>query len=454
MDRMEEYQKLRRDLERVPPELEDMVQRARARARRHRVQRLFEVPAASIAGVLAAFMLLVNLSTPFALACGRIPVLKELAAAVAFSPSLKAAVENDYVQVMDLTQAQNGVAMTVEYVIVDNKQVHIFYTTESGDYSRFSVIPDLFDAEGGALEGYSITSGSPTENGSLCRFIIDFAEGDVPERLRLTCRLIPLEEETSTQAAPERDDGSRPEYAEPDPVATLTFDLRFDPAYTDTGEIVTLNRWISLDGQRILAKDVEIYPTHIRLNLGDDVDNTAWLKSLDFYLEDERGNRYEKIGSGITATGSTDSYFMAGHRLESSYFGDAKHLTVHITGATWLDKDMEYTEVDLKAGTAGPLPDWLRLEDVERLSENRYRLVFSAPFLKEGGYYQLLRWDYLDEAGEERSYEERSSMSMENNSGRFTERVILEDYPYRTVQVGLSATRTTQLDTPLEVPVK
>ena len=43
-----------------------------------------------MAAVFAAFVLLVNLSTPFALACGKVPVLKELAAAVAFLASEEA----------------------------------------------------------------------------------------------------------------------------------------------------------------------------------------------------------------------------------------------------------------------------------------------------------------------------------------------------------------------------
>lgn len=89
MDRMEEYKALRDAPEELPPALEGAVARARARARRRRLWRRISAPAGSAAAVFAAFVLLVNLSTPFALACGKVPVLKELAAAVAFSPSLR-----------------------------------------------------------------------------------------------------------------------------------------------------------------------------------------------------------------------------------------------------------------------------------------------------------------------------------------------------------------------------
>ena len=90
MDHMEEYKALRDAPEELPPALEGAVARARARARRRRLWRRISAPAGSVAAVFAAFVLLVNLSTPFALACGKVPVLKELAAAVAFLASEEA----------------------------------------------------------------------------------------------------------------------------------------------------------------------------------------------------------------------------------------------------------------------------------------------------------------------------------------------------------------------------
>ncbi|MFR7893274.1 MAG: DUF4179 domain-containing protein [Dysosmobacter sp.] len=55
----------------------------------------------------------------FARACGRIPLLADLAKAVSWSPSLSAAVENDYVQPLRLSQSKNGITARVEYLIVD-----------------------------------------------------------------------------------------------------------------------------------------------------------------------------------------------------------------------------------------------------------------------------------------------------------------------------------------------
>ena len=133
MDRNEEYKALLRELDQTPPELEYTVTRAKARAKRSRARRWFGVPAGTLAGAFAAFVLLVNTVPTFALACSRLPVLGDLAAAVDWSGSLSRAVEHDYVQTIGQSQTKDGVTVTAEYAIVDRRRVELFFTTENED---------------------------------------------------------------------------------------------------------------------------------------------------------------------------------------------------------------------------------------------------------------------------------------------------------------------------------
>ena len=87
MSRKEEYWTLIQTLNETPAALDGAVDRARARARRSRAGRRFGIPLASLAGVAAAFAVLVNVSTPFAMACKSVPVIRELAEAVALAES-------------------------------------------------------------------------------------------------------------------------------------------------------------------------------------------------------------------------------------------------------------------------------------------------------------------------------------------------------------------------------
>ena len=110
----------------MPPTLAGTAKRAKARAARRR----FGVSLGSLAAVAAAFVIVVNTMPTFALACGNIPILRELAAAVAFSPSLSEAVRHDYVQYVGKSQTVDGVTVTLETVIADQQQLVGFYRTD------------------------------------------------------------------------------------------------------------------------------------------------------------------------------------------------------------------------------------------------------------------------------------------------------------------------------------
>ena len=356
MTRNEEYQALLNELEPTPPALAGTVDRALRRRRRDRRVRIFGIPAGSLAACFAAFVLLVNLFPPFARACGSVPVLRELALAVAWSPSLSAAVENEYVQPIGKSQTENGITATIEYVIVDQKQVNIFYTLEGEGYETLSAEFPVFTPEqkcgviGGGL-------GKPP--GTLQRFLLDYDDNDVPEGFTVSFGVTgKAEDETAAQrAVPPSADRSvedsmladRPAKT-PDILASFTFDLAFDPAFTERAEAIPVGSTFQLDGQTLTVTTAEIYPTHVRINVEGDPDNTVWLKELDFYLENENGERFEAVSNGVSASGDPDTPAMKSFRLESPWFADSKHLTLHITGADWLDKGMERIRVDLVNG--------------------------------------------------------------------------------------------------------
>ena len=468
MTRNEEYQALLQELEATPPALDGTAERALRRRRRDRRLRLFGVPAGSLAACFAAFVLLVNLFPPFARACGNVPVLRELAQAVAWSPSLSAAVENDYVQPIGQSQTANGVTATIEYVIVDQKQVHIFFTLKGEGYESLSAeMPEFTPRQHCAVLGADFRQ----EPGTLLHFTLDYQDNDVPEGFTMA---FAVTGETGTVAedalaAPSRSILDEPEWEEPDILASFTFELAFDPTYTAQGELVPVNSTFQLDGQTLMVKEVEVYPTHVRVNVEGAADNTAWLKDLDFYLENEDGERFDSISNGVSATGDPDTPAMKSFRLESPYFADSAHLTLHITGATWLDKDMERIRVDLKSGTADQMPEGVELYSAER-SGNGWLVQFSAPEEEEMHFHQLFSMTYYDAEGNEYSMDSRSTMTepyiegpisdeafdahRAAGEGRFFEILPLENYPYEEVWLCPTFSRTTEAEVPVTIPIK
>ncbi len=449
MNRNQEYEALLQELEATPATLDGTAERALRRRRRERRLRIFGVPAGSLAACFVAFVLLVNLFPPFARACGNVPLLRALAQAVAWSPSLSAAVANDYVQPIGQSQTVNGITATIEYVIVDQKQVHIFFTLKGEEYETLSAeMPEFSPEQHCAVLGADFHQ----KPGTLLHFTLDYLEGDVPEGFAMAFGVTGEtgEEAEGGPAAPSRSILDEPEWEEPDILADFTFDLKFDPTYTAQGEIVPVDSTFRLDGQTLTVTTAEVYPTHVRVNIEGAEDNTAWLKGLDFYLENEDGERFDSISNGITASGDTDSPAMVSYRLESPYFADSAHLTLHITGATWLDKDKERVRADLANGTVEWLPEGVSVQAMQHRADG-WVLTFDVTAPADI-HKQVFASQYYDEAGTQYDMDRFGWSVLDDGHGEAY--LPLRGCDQDTVWLELSYSRTTTAETPVTIPIK
>lgn len=439
MDRNEEYKALLRELDQTPPELEYTVTRAKARAKRRRARRWFGVPAGTLAGAFAAFVLLVNTVPTFALACSRIPVLGELAAAVDWSGSLSRAVEHDYVQTIGQSQTKDGLTVAVEYAIVDQRRVELFVTTQCEDeaYPYADLHASIEDK---SAHTAVLTHGSYEEHGQLRQITIDFNAGQqAPEELTV-----------EFYAQPHQSYGDGGESALED-MTQFTFQLRFDPDKTINGRTYELGQWLEVEGQRILIDRLEVYPTHARLMLRDDPDNDLRLVDLDFYLEDGEGARYEAEG-GIAGYSDPVTGFAFDQRVASPWFSEGERLTLYVTAAAWLDEDHSQVTVDLTRGTAQGLPDGVALEGVRRNGDHT-ELVFRCPHRGREHLAQLFSWTYTDPEGGIH-HSTSSGSATDDEAGITREMVYLEDYPYDTVTLALNRTQWGALEDPIAVEIK
>lgn len=328
MNRMEEYEALLQKLETIPESTVSCVSRAKARRSRRRI--LLQ-PLAGMAAVLCLFIGLINLSPTVAAACHQIPLLHKLTEALTFSPSLQKAVENDYIQPMGLEQTNDQITVRVEHVIVDQKQVNIFYSVSSDKYDDMTAEAEILDAQTGDHPHGGISFGTNVvTEGELRQITVDYEDGTVPAQLRLT--------------------------VEVDRRANFDFLLTFDPQFTAKGRVIPVGKTMNLDGNVFTVTSLEIYPTHIRINIQEDSENTSWLSSLRFYLELEDGTKIEPLSNGVTAFGSPDTPSMTTYTAESTYFYGADCFRLVVTDADFRAKDFEEVYVNLETGETGPLP--------------------------------------------------------------------------------------------------
>lgn len=435
MNRSDEFWALMQELEETPAALNGTAQRAKARAARSRIAKFCGIPLGSLAGAAAAFILAVNTIPTFASACADIPILGELAAAVDFSPSLSAAVENQYVQIIDQTQTDGDRSLTLDYAIIDEHQIAIFYSTDR----TYEIFPELTCADGEKPGyGYGLHF---NENNELNVMTFSFISGEkAPTSFTLELRILPS------------DDLSQPS-------SSFSFDISLDPDRVAKAELMEVGQWVELEDGRIFLDYLEIYPTRTILHFDEDPENTAWLTGLKFWFEDDKGNRYEKKDGPLTASGTSgESESILTYYFQSLYYYEIDHLTLSIGAAEWRSKNAQPVEVDLINMTATNLPEYITFSDeTEKFSKEEWFYFEGGP--EREGFSQIFKTHAYAPDGTQYDYDDYSQgfriVNDENgNLELIQEIIILKNYPYDAITLIPRYTHMTLLEDPILVAIK
>ncbi len=464
MDRTKEFFEYINSIE-TPAELEGAFARAEKRQKRSRALRAVRRFSLTAAASVAAFALLVNVSVTTAYSIGKVPFLRELAKAVASSPSLVAAVENRYVQPIEQEVVQGGVTARVEYVIVDMHNLNVYYTLESDLYDELDATPFLSDGEGNKIDDISTSwGGMVEEQGDIRSIEVIFSEREVPPSLTLGLEVTGQSSEIDFDGlAPSQDTNESfltdHEYVSPPVVAEVEFDLTFDPYFTAQGEIIEIGKEVEIEGNKILFESAAIYPTVMSVTFSQAEQNKDIVGDMEFYILNERGERFDGVAGGITASYDRENSHTKTYYLDSPFFSDSEEFTFFITGATLLDKEHERVYIDIENALAPYLPDGVRLEEVESFDSGTV-LTFSVEYIEEGHMYQVFGSSYYGLDGHEHFMNSFASTNYfldqngEVDETRFTDFVSLKDYNETGVYLSSMFTHRVVLDREIDIKIK
>ena len=383
MKRNEAWDDLLNQAEQIPDELETRLNRTIARAERREKRRRWLKPLIGVTGTAAAFVLLVNSSVTFALAASRVPIVRELVEAVAFDPSLKAAVAHDYVQLVGDTYTKDGVTVTIEYLIADPMNVSVFYSLSDEQGRELELVPDLFDADGNSLP-VSVSFGEERiERNESEKGLFDTIRGhlglDKVQKTLYTWRLhaskegviqtqMQLHVEVRTQEIWQDADmyemDERESQDTPAVLFTLDIPITIEPQFLQSGKIFPVGQTADVLGQKLTIDEIEVYPSNTRITWHTDPENDAWLTYLPFYLTDEDGNRVDGIRNGVSGTGNDRDYGGGAIWLDSAWYDTAEHLTVHLDDAAIVPKDQDTVLLQADGQLTG-LPDYIEQVEAE-----------------------------------------------------------------------------------------
>ena len=93
----------------------------------------------------ALIFVLTNTSPAYIKATKNIPLLNALNELFNLNKSMYTAIENDYIQEMNITKEENGIKVDIDYMVMDEKSIYLFYQVTK-DGQRLKYTPEEYQA--------------------------------------------------------------------------------------------------------------------------------------------------------------------------------------------------------------------------------------------------------------------------------------------------------------------
>lgn len=392
MNRIDEYKELREEMEKIPFELAYSGTKAISRVKSYKRRRMiWRTPIIALFSLSLIFVLVVNISPSAAFAMSKIPIVKELVQFVSFDESLKRAVENDYYQVVGKNQTKDDVTATIEYIIVDGGHLSIFFRVDAPVKKGFFRV-DLTDSSGTELP-LPMVCQDTYETGKMNEIQVELWQENYTLPSDIELKLIVNKNKKFNE-------NGRNTMKSEGVNETFYFPLHMKKQFLVTKDIKPINEWIEINGQRILLDRIEIYPSRARLFLQYDKDNKAAVHGLDIHLKDNKGKVYSTAG-GLSSQSSDDQNIIT-MDFESSYFTNAKQLTLYIDGVSLIDKSKRYGEIDPKNKLITNLPKGVSIKSMTKDGKD-LNIILNYKVGYKKSYSLTVMMTYEDENG--KSYE-------------------------------------------------
>ncbi len=353
--------------------------------------------------VLASLLASIRFSPAVAAYVSDIPGLHSLVELIRHDKGLQMAANHNFAQRIDRFDRHNGIAFTVDQIMVDQGRMNIFYSIEhpEGLENLGLTQVELLDDTGESLK-VAYAYGTPdvvTTNKKQGRIEVNLSEQTaIPDYLTLRVKMDDwLAEDASDQRQ-----------LEP------TWQVRFpiDKAkYQGLKQHIPINKTVSVDGQQILFEKMTVYPTKIALDIKYDPNNTQQIFGFDdLRLVDEKGGTWATISDGFSSSSKSDDHVVV--YLESNYFAEPKKLFLKASGIRALEKTKLDVVVDLNRRSLikSPSPR-LQLKEV-RTQGDAVGLDFELEkdvVLDNRKSYSYFHHEALDSAGNRYEFREGSS---------------------------------------------
>lgn len=324
--------------------------------------------------IIISFITTVNVSDTMATYMKNIPGLEKVIEFVRNDKGLLAAAENDYIQKVNASAEHDGIKITLDSVIHDEKGLILFYNYRAENEDLF-VLADNFKLLNHKGEELSISTYGgywSADKNALSEIRISLnEEEDLPKDLIFSSQFF-----IDGQLQKE--------------VWEIPFQL--DESKFVEKKVFNLYETVKIEGQELTIKEVVVYPSQVDVHVSLNPQNSKQIFGFnDLQLVDETGEVWNLTSRGNYPI-SEDEFII---HLQSNYFSNPKKLHLRFSSMRALNKDELWLELDpankkiLKAPRDGKFKDVEIWKDEVRIkletkTDSNVEFVFAHAIDQEG----------------------------------------------------------------------
>lgn len=419
----EKWDELINESFKYPEELSGAEERFKRRIIKEKRKKKTVISSITALAASILFVLLINTNTAFANAVAEFPVIGKLAEYVRFDKSLSKAIENEYVQEVNLVAWDGNNRLLLPYVIADEKKLILFFQMPEEFKQESNQWVNIFrksmkngntgeDIEGYGYSATGLSLEGRKENFGFIMQDYHFPEGGLPKSIdievevKIENMLYPGE-----TAISENYDIKSGSYFET--MGTFSFHIELEDFVEP--KIYEIKEKHTIFGQNITVEDMKVYPTGTEVNFSFDHENSAFIKGLELEVVQDDYKVLKVNGNGFSATNDIENARMSVF-VESNYFDRPNKQELLIKGIRLLDKNEEFITVDIDNKTITPNIEGMELKQVIMESDNA-TLVFSTQQAAKDDNFGMFNHDYKDTEGNEYRLDGEGTSSYNSQMG-------------------------------------
>lgn len=341
-----------RAMERLPEAALDAairrgLEQGRKRARRGRRNRLSLTMSLSALCMILLLTAFVRVSPAFAAVVRDIPGLSGFVELIEGDKSLLAALDNEFIQPVNVSVEKNGYKLTVDGIMADEGRLVILYSgegpgvTDQSDIDNFKLLDENGEQVIAGIYSSHFPSGDIENAGTTMYNYMDAIMGEgieLPERICFSVQLQGQWLEVQFPVEHDRFNGMR--------------------------EAIVVDKTFEIAGQRFTIKDAVITPLQVKLSVVSDPSNEKHSNSfINIALVDEKGRQYTSKG-GFGELDTEMTYY-----FQSSYFEQPEELTLVAEGLHLSERNKTFV-INTETGETIVTPDQrIALESKEQTAD-------------------------------------------------------------------------------------